>query len=96
MANSNKTNEDMAEEINTELALVKQEVSYIRRDVTEMKSDIKTALNGFASKEYVDEKINALDEKYKPLKTGVIAVISAFGLAIVGAFAAFVIGGGLR
>jgi hypothetical protein len=72
--------------MNVDLAVMARDVTSTREDV----KDIKTKLeSNYATKEWVDSK-------YAQTKNIVSGILVTFGLAIVSAVAAFIIGGGLK
>lgn len=81
-----KTKTASLEAINTQVALIAQDITYIKKDVLEIKDQLS---KDCATKEWVNQE-------YGQTKKVVNAILVTLGMAIAGAFATFMIRGGLK
>lgn len=66
-------------------------LDYIQRDIGEIKRDIKEIKSDYISRREFEDVIKTVREEFAPYKKFIIAIISLFGVAIVGALLNLVI-----
>lgn len=66
-------------------------LDYIQRDVTEIKGDIKDVKKDYISRREFTDALTALRDEIAPLRKFVYAIISVFGVAVIGAILSLVL-----